>query len=703
MNSDHRRSWLTWLAESLVVAAVYYVLARLGQILAIDPGNVTPIWPASGFALAVVLWRGYRVWLGLWLGNFLGNTWAILDLSTFDAAIGTLATGFAIGPGDVLQACLGAYLIRRFCASGELFGSTRGVFRFVGTQSIACLLSATFGVLALCLGSVVPWPAYGYTWLTWYLGDAVGVILVAPALLTLAMLLPVFRDTRRMAEAATILMLSVFASLIAFTDVSDLPLSFLPLPLVLWAAVRGDQFAVSVTVLVVSAVAISATGTGKGPFVSENSNLSLMLLQFYMSVTLVTGLAVATALGERRCVAQTLQQRNRALSAAEEGLRLAAVAFQTNDSIVITDKDGDILRVNESFVKLTGYASHEVIGNKPSILKSGRHGDEFYQRMWASINNDGYWEGEIWNKRKCGEVFPQRLTITCVKDKSGATTHYVAAGQDIRAHKQAAAHRTAVEVARHVQEGLFPSEPPCVPGLDVAGAVYPAERVSGDYFDFIPLRQQLAGFVVADVSGHGLGPALMMAQTQAYLRALAEIHDDPGEILTHVNRLLAVNNTDVFVTLFLGCIDPARQSFVYASAGHRGYLFSCDGTAKFLESTSMPLGVLPDTPISSAREVFLEPGDMIVVTTDGIEEMRAPDGTLFGSQRTLDVVRFNRDKPAADMVQTLYQAACDFGDGKPPTDDMTVVVVKCAPRHGVAMRHRPSVAFSPCPRGKSTS
>ncbi len=137
------------------------------------------------------------------------------------------------------------------------------------------------------------------------------------------------------------------------------------------------------------------------------------------------------------------------------------------------------------------------------------------RRLLESIQAEGYWEGEIWNRRKDGHEYLQRLTITCVKNAHGETTHYVGDGQDITEEKIAAADRAAIQAARKVQESLFPSEPPNIPGFDIAGAVHPAELVSGDFFDFMAIGQTSVGVLIADVSGHGLGPALLMAQTQA--------------------------------------------------------------------------------------------------------------------------------------------------------------------------------------------
>jgi len=123
----------------------------------------------------------------------------------------------------------------------------------------------------------------------------------------------------------------------------------------------------------------------------------------------------------------------------EEQLRLAAIAMETSEAIMITDPHNHILQVNNAFSKITGYASHEVIGQKPSLLKSDRHNEDFYQALWEEIQENGQWEGEIWNRRKNGEVYPEWLTITCVKNKNDEVTHYVGSFLDITARKESEA------------------------------------------------------------------------------------------------------------------------------------------------------------------------------------------------------------------------------------------------------------------------
>jgi len=124
---------------------------------------------------------------------------------------------------------------------------------------------------------------------------------------------------------------------------------------------------------------------------------------------------------------------------ADEKLRIAAAAFDVQEGIMITDAAGTILRVNHAFEELTGYRADEVIGKTPSVLKSGRQGPDFYKQMWQVIEQQGYWEGEIWNRRKSGELYPEWLVITAVKDSRHRITHYVSAFSDITTRKEAEA------------------------------------------------------------------------------------------------------------------------------------------------------------------------------------------------------------------------------------------------------------------------
>jgi sigma-B regulation protein RsbU (phosphoserine phosphatase) len=235
------------------------------------------------------------------------------------------------------------------------------------------------------------------------------------------------------------------------------------------------------------------------------------------------------------------------------------------------------------------------------------------------------------------------------------------------------------QVAREIQQRLFPKSAPACPGFDISGSTFPAEATGGDYFDYLPMVHERLGVVVGDVTGHGVGPALLMAETRAYLRVLAGRREDVGEILTRANGILAEDvGSERFITLFLGRIDPQSRKFMYASAGHpAGYLLDAQGhVKKTLKRTGIPLGMKPDTQFTAAPEISLSSGDLILLLTDGIEETSAPDGSLFGLERILDTVRANREQPARQIVQTLYETVRAFANQAPQLDDITAIVIK---------------------------
>lgn len=235
-------------------------------------------------------------------------------------------------------------------------------------------------------------------------------------------------------------------------------------------------------------------------------------------------------------------------------------------------------------------------------------------------------------------------------------------------------------IAQQIQKRLFPTQAPNVEGLDIAGAVYPAKATAGDYFDYIPMQHGALGVVVGDVSSHGMGPALVMAETRACLRSLAQAYGDVGEILTRANRVLARDIDELnFVTLSLARIDPKRRTMIYASAGQRGYLIEPSGEVRVLDSTSPPLGIDREMIVPSAPEVNLLSGQVVIFFTDGVVETESADKARFGTQRALKHIQSERDRPAAEIVQSLYQVLAEFRDFQPQTDDITMVIIKMLP------------------------
>jgi serine phosphatase RsbU (regulator of sigma subunit) len=248
---------------------------------------------------------------------------------------------------------------------------------------------------------------------------------------------------------------------------------------------------------------------------------------------------------------------------------------------------------------------------------------------------------------------------------------------EVQAKWEAERLHQEIRIARQVQQMLFPAAPLPVSGLDIAGASFPAEATGGDYFDYIPTADGGVAVVVGDVCGHGFGPALVMAELRAYLRAFLLTRSDVGEVVRLLNRALA-GDTDRFVTLLIAKIDPQTRGLSYAGAGHLpGYVFDTDGEVKArLESTGLPLAVIPDAHYTTEAAPPLQPGEVALLLTDGIVEAHGPEGELFGLDRVLRLVKAHRHRPAREILTALYDEVREFCGRGAQLDDMTAIVLK---------------------------
>jgi PAS domain S-box-containing protein len=247
------------------------------------------------------------------------------------------------------------------------------------------------------------------------------------------------------------------------------------------------------------------------------------------------------------------------------------------------------------------------------------------------------------------------------------------------------------DLARKIQQRLLPVTPPEVPGLEIGGTSRPARVVGGDHFDFLVLPDSRLAISIADASGHGIAAALLMAETCAYIRALALTHADVERILTLANRRLVEDNTDDhFVTLLLARLDPRTRCLVYQSAGHNpAYVLDGEGNVKsILPSTGTPLGLLPEVDFSSTMAITLAPGDLVFFYTDGVVESFSADGGQFGVERARDAVRAHRHQAPHQIIEALLRAASDFS-GTMQMDDRTAVIIKVGPSASPQLGPRP--------------
>jgi PAS domain S-box-containing protein len=362
---------------------------------------------------------------------------------------------------------------------------------------------------------------------------------------------------------------------------------------------------------------------------------------------------------------------------------LSNVVEATADTVIVTDRVGRIEYVNPAFETATGYARAEVLGRNPSILKSGAHSREFYAGLWRTLAEGRVFRGMFVNRKKSGEPYFSEQTITPVREPGGRITHVVSVGKDVTELRRAAERESTLLLARSVQQRLFPAHAPPVPGFDIYGATFVADVTGGDYYDFIPLPGECLGIVVADVSGHGVDSALLMAETRAVLRATAQTTSEPSEILAVVNRVLHADmEAHRFATLLLVSLHLPSRSLAFSSAGHTpGYLLDSRGAVKrSLSATGLPLGLFPDSRYETSSLLRVDPGDTVVLLTDGVTDCGIPEGELFGAERALEVIRSSRGAASADVVERLYRAVRAFENGGPQRDDVTTVVVTRLPR-----------------------
>src|SRR5467141_2205493 len=223
---------------------------------------------------------------------------------------------------------------------------------------------------------------------------------------------------------------------------------------------------------------------------------------------------------------------------------------------------------------------------------------------------------------------------------------------------------TQLEVARQVQLELLPARDPQLEGFDISAYNFPTEEVSGDYYDWVRIYDDQIGLVIADVSGKGVPAALLMAFLRASLRAATHIGYSPHISMAKVNYLLWESiERNQFVTAFYGILDVTNKTLTYTNAGHNPpLLLYKDGNPKFIDRGSIPLGMFKDT---RYHEYYLttEPGDMLVLYTDGVTEANNSRGEEFGRDRLAEAVKANRKLTARNLIAAVHQIVIDWTEG----------------------------------------
>ncbi len=235
-----------------------------------------------------------------------------------------------------------------------------------------------------------------------------------------------------------------------------------------------------------------------------------------------------------------------------------------------------------------------------------------------------------------------------------------------------------LSIASALQASILPQKPPQAPGYDFFGFTLPARETGGDFFDYVDISPEALGLAVADVSGKGLPAALFMLSSRSTLRTLAFSGLDPAEVVNRSNILISEDSGDsgTFVTTFYARLDLATGRMTYANAGHNPpFLLRADGAMEELPSGGIALGAWKDARTVQA-EVTLQPGDVLLLYTDGVTEAINQPKEQFGEERLQAELRALRDLPAERIAEGVKRAVFDFAGTEPQFDDLTVSVVK---------------------------
>lgn len=336
-----------------VLVTAYYIAGKLGLELAFFHPSATAVWPPTGLTVAAFLLVGYWIWPGIALGAFLVN------FTTY----GSVATSLGIATGNTLEGLLGSFLTNRLAHGRQVFERPQDVFKF--TLLVAMLsttVSAICGVTSLSLAGYADWASYGAIWLTWWLGDAAGALIVTPPVVLWTMDHKIYWRGRQAAEVILLVVVVVLGGLLIFGGIllmppHNYPLTFLVLPILVWAAVRLGPRETATAIALLSSIALWGTLQSFGPFARGSPNEALLLLQSFMAVIAVTTLTLAASISEQKGVEQTLDQLSQSLERRVEERTLAL--RQANEQLQELD------RLKSMFVSVV---SHELRTPLTSIM-----------------------------------------------------------------------------------------------------------------------------------------------------------------------------------------------------------------------------------------------------------------------------------------------------------------------------------------------
>jgi len=645
-----------YILSIILVAAVYIVFAKIGFSLAFKTKQVTAVWPPAGIAVAALLLLGYRIWPGIWLGAFVSNA---LTQEPILAAAG-IAIGNTLGP------LVGAFLLHRLVGFDNALERLRDVLGLVLIGSaLAMTITATNGVLNLALAGIVPWSDYASTWWLWWAGDAMGVLLVAPLILTWATKSRLAAPTRR----GPFEIAALGAALVAtswFSFMTTFPFAYPLYPFIIWTGLRFRQRATTLAIVIISAIAIWGTIHGLGPFSNGSLDYRLIFLVTFMAVLALTGLVLAAVTAERRLAAAQLEAAER---------RFQVLAEIVPQMVWTADATGWIDWYNQRWYEYTGQTVDEAAGWG---WQRAYHPEDFphVMRDWPrSIATGEPFELESRIRHHDGTFRWFLLRAEPLRDKIGGVVRWYGTNTDVNDQKRALQETT--RVAETLQSAFLPGRLPVRPDLLFDALYLAAEEealIGGDWYDAFELPGGSIVVSIGDVVGHGVHAAVEAGRIRHAIFAIAFDTVEPSTILAKVNRVMQFQKNTV-ATALVAVIAPDLATMRYASAGHPPPMIATRSSpARSLWYGGMPLGVEGLLELES-HNVPLERNAAIVFYTDGITEFGHDiESAEIRLRAALD--RLVHGPPQTHPASVVQHAV--MGSVK-PVDDAVLMVLQLAP------------------------
>ncbi len=343
---ENNFSWFKYSVMTIIIAAVYFIAARLSLFLAIGNTNASPVWPPSGIAFAVIFLLGYRLGPAVFLGAFFANI-SVLQGSGL-APVYFLTASFTTAAGNMLEGIAGVYFIRRFTAADNPFENIKDLFTFIVYASLlSTMISATIGVFSYCFVTG-NWPVFSQVCLTWWLGDASGILIVSPLIILLGKEVSASVTSIRLREAVPVFIILAGVSLMIFRNNNHV--EYVIIPLLLWIALRFGRFYSACAVLLVSGIAILCAVTSSG---SPGNEASLLFLQTYIGVISIITLSLSVLAHER-------SESDRSRIAVQKQL-FDIIEFLPDATFAI-DINGKVIAWNRAMEDLSGISKKNMIG-----------------------------------------------------------------------------------------------------------------------------------------------------------------------------------------------------------------------------------------------------------------------------------------------------------------------------------------------------